>query len=263
MSEFDLSLPTRRTLSRFAGPVIGNPVENTHRTRIGIVPGHATRTTAGMILWNPIRGRRVVLNGHVPVLDAVTDFRDPVGIARGKPGVLYRSAKLSEATLSDRLTLAGILRPDGLILDLRTRGRSEKEPDPHLPGVRYVRMTLPPTAYVPYADLVLRHKEALRDILHTIATAPGPVLVHCTEGKDRTGIVVALVMFACGSSVDAARREFVRTPNASLSQWERMLKAMCWEIAKPVPQEWVTRRDGLGLRPETVDALCQKVGALG
>jgi protein-tyrosine phosphatase len=43
---------------------------------------------------------------------------------------------------------------------------------------------------------VLEHTQAqLRDVLRTIASAaPGPLLFHCVAGKDRTGIVAALLL---------------------------------------------------------------------
>lgn len=41
--------------------------------------------------------------------------------------------------------------------------------------------------------------EALRAVLGGL-----PALVHCTQGKDRTGLVVALVLLVCGGAEDAA-----------------------------------------------------------
>lgn len=35
-----------------------------------------------------------------------------------------------------------------------------------------------------------------------------PVLVHCTQGKDRTGIMVALVLLACGVPAGAVQHDY-------------------------------------------------------
>lgn len=40
--------------------------------------------------------------------------------------------------------------------------------------------------------------EAVASAVEAIASADGPVLVHCTIGKDRTGLVVALTLLAAG-----------------------------------------------------------------
>lgn len=38
-----------------------------------------------------------------------------------------------------------------------------------------------------------------------------PVLVHCTQGKDRTGLVVLLVALLCGASEEAVKRDYERS----------------------------------------------------
>lgn len=38
-----------------------------------------------------------------------------------------------------------------------------------------------------------------------------PVLVHCTQGKDRTGLVVLLVSLLCGASEEAVARDYARS----------------------------------------------------
>ncbi len=54
-------------------------------------------------------------------------------------------------------------------------------------------------------DLTFAYRHLARDaaaeiagIIGLVATAPGPILVHCTAGKDRTGIVVAALLRAIG-----------------------------------------------------------------
>lgn len=50
-------------------------------------------------------------------------------------------------------------------------------------------------------DFLLRERgNELAEAVASIATAPGAVLVHCTAGKDRTGLVVALALLAAGHS---------------------------------------------------------------
>ena len=45
-----------------------------------------------------------------------------------------------------------------------------------------------------------------REIKHALemcaaVARDGPVLIHCTHGKDRTGVLVALLLYVCGASV--------------------------------------------------------------
>ncbi|MGV1079751.1 MAG: tyrosine-protein phosphatase [Candidatus Nanopelagicales bacterium] len=215
-----------------------------------------------MVFWDLLHGTRTYRYPTVPQLRKVIELRDPIGLASKRPGRLYRSAKLSEATYFDRLTLSGLLK-NGLILDLRTPNRVAKEPDPTLPDVFITVLSLPPTSYVPYETVVTEHKEQLRRVLSQIAYwlhfNQGPVLVHCTEGKDRTGIIIGLVMLALGISEPVARKEFLATERADASHWNRMIQAMCWEIGHPDPRLWLLHRSGLNLDQDIYDSLREEL----
>lgn len=258
MSQF-VTYPIRRALSAAHGPAMGKLIGNTQRARIGIISGHIQWTSRGAILWNPMTGARYSLYPGVPCLKKVGAFRDPLGLAGGPAGRIYRSAKLSEATISDRLTLTNLLY-GGQILDLRTPGRASKEPDPLLEGVKNVMVSLPPTAYVPYESIVREHRDKLTKIFAGLTHDHGPVLVHCTEGKDRTGIVVALLMIAAGYSEKDARIEFLDTPGAKLHDWRRLTAAMRWDTTSTSLRGWFTDRNGLGLSEADMKKLTARYG---
>ena len=49
------------------------------------------------------------------------------------------------------------------------------------------------------------------DILNKLAALDGRVLIHCTAGKDRTGILAALILHALGVSRDAIIADYMRS----------------------------------------------------
>lgn len=133
------------------------------------------------------------------------------------PGVLLRSEAPREMChLASNLASW----PPALVLDLRDEAERDG-PHPladsgkvvHLPILDrenlfdlpssldelYLTMLEPPTA----AKLI----EAIR----LIAGAPTPVLVHCTAGKDRTGVIVALALDLVGVDHAEIIADYVRT----------------------------------------------------
>lgn len=63
----------------------------------------------------------------------------------------------------------------------------------------------------PFA-LILRHLATPNSSSSSASSgAPAPILVHCTAGKDRTGVAVALVLSLCGVSDEAVAHDYSLT----------------------------------------------------
>jgi protein-tyrosine phosphatase len=85
--------------------------------------------------------------------------------------------------------------------------------------------------------------------LDDIASGPGPVLVHCAAGKDRTGVVVAMALAAVGVSRDAIVADYVATGERIVEIMSRLrasptyaadLEGVTDESRKP-RAEWMRR----------------------
>ncbi|KAI9101109.1 protein-tyrosine phosphatase-like protein, partial [Phlyctochytrium arcticum] len=53
-----------------------------------------------------------------------------------------------------------------------------------------------------------------------------PVLVHCTQGKDRTGLVVGLALHCAGVTEEFILKDYVRTQEGLKAQYEVMVEEM-------------------------------------
>jgi protein tyrosine/serine phosphatase len=70
-----------------------------------------------------------------------------------------------------------------------------------------------------YHKILLRGSIAFRTILlHFAQPVPGPILIHCTAGKDRTGVAVMLLMLLVGCSPSAVADEYALTEQG-LAEW--------------------------------------------
>lgn len=168
------------------------------------------------------------------------NFRRPL------PG-LYRSGNrrhLSAQGKAELLAL-GITR----IIDLRTHAERQLDPPPFLGRSEYLNLSLLPyrnrtlnTASAEAkdnGDYAIAHLEYAANQIVTILGAlldapPGPVLVHCQAGKDRTGLVVALCLELAGKSREEVAADYVQTgpdliefyagirPRKTPEQWVRI-----------------------------------------
>lgn len=152
----------------------------------------------------------------------INNFRNVAGITNSqgktlKDSLIYRSADLSalKPKRFSAFTNLGIKT----VIDLRTDAEVAQKPDVIPPGVQYLRLA----AFEDKGDqlnqartLVLKGKvnstdannrmlafyrgyvtekpDVIKTIIHQVLDSDAPVLYHCTAGKDRTGIITALVL---------------------------------------------------------------------
>jgi Protein tyrosine/serine phosphatase len=136
-------------------------------------------------------------------------------------GVLYRS----EVPRSARATGSGVaVWPPATVIDLRSPAEHDgPHPLSHVAYVHSVPMgaSLAPALAAEQThdpDLTWAYRHLVRDaageiarIVSLVASAPGPLLVHCTAGKDRTGIVIAVLLRAVGVRRDDVVADYRRT----------------------------------------------------
>ena len=94
------------------------------------------------------------------------------------------------------------------IIDLRSPAEQEFLPDElaNRPGFSYHFIPMSGGEKLPNEEELiglgyfrtLERKEIVREVLETIADAPGGVLFHCMAGKDRTGCIAALLLTLAG-----------------------------------------------------------------
>lgn len=148
-------------------------------------------------------------------------------------GQIYRSS--APSALSER-QCADIARLGvHTVIDLRVD--SERENVPNAACLAAQVQTLHAPLPVPYS---VSASDYLTDLdsdesMHAIFAALGdpssyPVLFHCTYGRDRSGVVAALILSALGASRDAIMRDYQRTEAAGLTITPDSLRAVLDEL---------------------------------
>lgn len=148
------------------------------------------------------------------------------------PGYLYRSdspARLDAAGAA-AIGALGIT----LIIDLRSTAEVESA-SYDFSGIERagfpVELLNPATALTAeqtlatlYERVIDQHGPMITNALRTIARhEQGAVLVHCTAGKDRTGIVVALALLAVGTPREDVIRDYAATHANLRGAWTEMI----------------------------------------
>lgn len=168
-------------------------------------------------------------------VEGVTNVRDVGGIpavgGRIRSGVLLRSGQLSGATTAGAAALRDSVRH---IVDLRDGEEVAAEPTEiegpdttHLPlFLGSVRSFFESDTSLDelYLHLLEESGERLVDAIRIIA-AGEPTLVHCTVGKDRTGVTVALALSAVGADREAAIADYALTESQLPAQRSQRIAA--------------------------------------
>jgi protein-tyrosine phosphatase len=167
------------------------------------------------------------------------NFRDAGGYAAAdgvvKRGVLFRSDGLHELTDAGRAELARLRVHT--IIDLRDEQEASFMPDA-LEGLDAQTVRLPVfegsgasqgaagiSLEALYTRIVTQHSSVVVEALRTIAGArDGAIVVHCTAGKDRTGVVIALALTAVGVDRALVVADYAATQGNLEGEWlERMV----------------------------------------
>jgi len=165
---------------------------------------------------------------------------------RIRPGMLIRTAHLGEATDAD----IEVLRGYGIkaVVDFRSFNEAGRKPDRHVPGSKHIgievvslnghlfkgiekafknadsfdegmsEFVMTEAAkmvcdgfYVSFVDDPDSQNAYARFFREVLALKGAPVLWHCTQGKDRTGLAAAFLLFALGADRDTVLEEFAHS----------------------------------------------------
>jgi protein-tyrosine phosphatase len=185
-------------------------------------------------------------------MESINNFRDFGGYRTQngkclKKGLLYRSGDLSNATDADLEYISSL----GIktVCDLRSEGERRREPDripvakpftffniPMRPIVEYHGRSLHrlfslmfgserrtdyvAVSYRAYRDYATRYLPQLKALFQRISNPDNlPVLIHCSAGKDRTGVVCSLIQLVLGVPFETALEDYLKT-NGNLNAYK-------------------------------------------
>lgn len=159
------------------------------------------------------------------------NLRDVGGLPAGglvtRHGVLFRSGNLAQLDRAGTAALGGL----GLrrIIDLRADEEVVHAPS-RIAGLDVTTQRVPlflgsvESFFADDISLDEMYRRLVEDSSALVVEvvrgilADQPVLVHCTVGKDRTGVTVALTLAAAGVDTDAVIGDYART-EALLPEW--------------------------------------------
>lgn len=207
-------------------------------------------------------------------LEGQSNFRDVGGYKNHdgkivKTGLLFRSGDLSRLTTKDLsyLNTLGLVE----IVDFRTAEESKQAPD-RIPASVKAYESIPVSAGELIMDSLIEgaknHPDRLKKFLveanqkfvddskpqfeeffRILQAAKGPLVFHCTAGKDRTGFATALFYEAMG-----VHRDIIVDDYMASSQFLRPLQQSARHFAKEKGIDPVAFDPLLTVKPEYIEA---------
>lgn len=177
--------------------------------------------------------------GSGSLVPGAMNLRDVGGLPAGadvtRHGVLFRSGNLARLDAAGTRALAELrLRR---IIDLRADDEVAHAPS-RVEGIEVVTQRVPLflgsvesffrddiSLDEMYRRLIEDSSAGVVDVVRGIL-ADQPVLVHCTVGKDRTGVTVALTLAAAGVDAEAVVTDYARTEGLLPERRNRRIVAM-------------------------------------
>ena len=206
-------------------------------------------------------------------------------------GVLVRSDSIVHLTPVGREAMVayGVTT----VIDLRTDAELQRAPNPcadnagpayrHLPLIDdsgMVGLGELSGMFERYLWMLDGRPEAFRAIFEAVAQADGGVVFHCFAGKDRTGLVAAMLLSMAGVPDDAIATDFAETDAQLALRYQEWIAAAAPErrsemredlscppgrilgVLDHLQQRWGGARgymEAAGMTPTTIDRLSAKL----
>jgi protein-tyrosine phosphatase len=182
-------------------------------------------------------------------IKSALNFRDVGGIAangcgRIKEGVIFRSATIDRLNKDDanyfrdlnirtiidlravkekkkRRTSLDHIKTLSLPLDFQQTTRERLKPYLYRKGTEQILADISNQLYL---DILDAAAPVFRQIIELLISGEGaPVLIHCQAGKDRTGIIIALLLMALGADRELIAEDFLKSNDALLPYFRKLL----------------------------------------
>lgn len=182
-------------------------------------------------------------------LKSVLNFRDVGGIASKsnrviREGQIFRSATVDNITREDILrlrdfgirTIIDLRAPkevkrsgrkvDNIVslalpLDFQQTTRERLKPFLYKKGSEDILADISNNLYLEILDAAVPVLKQIMDLL--VSEEGAPVLIHCQAGKDRTGIIIALILLALGVDRQLIVEDFMKSNDELLPYFKKLL----------------------------------------
>lgn len=176
-----------------------------------------------------------------------------------RPGALIRADSLDRLDSDGLVAFAEHETSHGvsLILDLRGLAEADVTPHPFIDDPRYrlVPMIDPRrerarvrsaerTLGMIYSSSLDRNARCIVDGVAAIADAPpGGVVVHCAVGKDRTGMIVALVLSALGVPDEEIAQDYELSAACLREEFDEIIASLDEQERARIAERMSSRRE--------------------
>ena len=161
-------------------------------------------------------------------IGVIVDFRTPMERMMAPDRLpASRAFRVVELAL-----LEGAL--SGLAQQAMQAGAPGGDPDAAAAAVGAALAQLPSLGAL-YVSMLTHGAEAFAELARLVATEDSAVLVHCTAGKDRTGVAIALLLDAVGAERDAVVADYAASEANLSGAWADSMFAMIDAMGVPIP----------------------------
>lgn len=176
------------------------------------------------------------------------NFRDASCGTMAK-GQLFRASALNNLSEEEKLALSD--RSIRTIIDLRSMEEQNNAPDTKLPFAQIVSFPIDPMVkrnpfvqfvllctgrlfrdpesmmFLLYERVILENNDVLKSILQILKDPENlPAVIHCSAGKDRTGILIALIQKFFNADTVSIERDYLRTNDSLMESKEMWIRLM-------------------------------------